>query len=106
MVAATHIPVALHAAGIVNTPPVQDWPAPHGVPTLLLVVSVHVIAPLMHEVVPFLQRFVGWHAWPVVHDTQLPALHTRFVPQLVPFGWFEPVSLQTALPVEQSSVPV
>jgi hypothetical protein len=106
IVAATHIPFALHAAGSVNTPPAQDWPAPHNVPWPLLVVSLQVIVPLAHEVCPFLHGFVGWHAWPAVHDTQLPALHTRFAPQTVPLGWFVPLSLQTALPVEQSSVPL
>src|SRR5262245_50687332 len=40
-----------------------------------------------------------------MQETQLPARHTRFVPHIVPSDWFCPLSVQTALPVEQSSVP-
>lgn len=64
------------------------------------------IEPLVHTVAPFLHGLAGWQAWPAVHDTQLPALHTRFVPQAVPFGWLLPLSVHTAVPVEQLSVPV
>jgi hypothetical protein len=105
IVAATHIPVALHAAGAVTTPPVHDWPAPHNVPEPLLVVSVQTIVPVEHVVIPFLHGLAGWHAWPAVQDTQAPARQTRFVPQAVPSGWFAPLSVQTGLPVEQLSVP-
>jgi hypothetical protein len=87
MVAATHVPLALHAPGSVSTPPVQDMtPVPHGVPAGRLVVSMQVIVPVMHEVVPFLHVLLGWQTVPAVHDTQVPALHTRFVPQLYPLG--------------------
>ena len=41
-----------------------------------------------------------------MHDTQLPPRQTRFAPQLVPSGWFEPLSVQVAAPVVQLSVPV
>ena len=37
--------------------------------------------------------------------TQLPALHTRFVPQTVPSGWFEPLSVHIGVPVEQVERP-
>ena len=42
---------------------------------------------------------------PVVHDTQLPELHTRFVPHEVPFATF-PCSTQTGPPVLHVVVPV
>ena len=45
------------------------------------------------------------HAVPALHVPQLPALHTMFVPQLVPFGRF-PDSWQTGEPVAQDVVPV
>jgi hypothetical protein len=75
-------------------------------PAPLFVVSTQTIVPVEHDVAPFLHGLVGWHAWPAVHDTQLPPRHTRFVPQTVPSGWFEPLSVQVAAPVEQESVPV
>ena len=40
-----------------------------------------------------------------MHDTQLPELHTRFVPHEVPFATF-PCSTQTATPVLHVVVPV
>jgi hypothetical protein len=48
---------------------------------------------------------VGAHASPVVHATQAPALHTRLVPQLVPFATF-PDAVHTDAPVLQVVVPV
>jgi hypothetical protein len=41
-----------------------------------------------------------------VHETQLPVLHTRFVPQLLPSAWFWFVSVQVGAPVVHVSVPV
>ena len=41
-----------------------------------------------------------------MHDAQLPTRHTRFVPQGVPSGWFDPLSLHVDAPVVQVSVPV
>jgi hypothetical protein len=41
-----------------------------------------------------------------VHETQLPVLQTRLVPQLVPSAWFRLVSVQVGAPVVQVSVPV
>ena len=40
-----------------------------------------------------------------MHETQLPALHTRFVPQVVPLATF-PDSAQTGTPVLHVVVPV
>jgi hypothetical protein len=49
-VAAVQAPFALHIAGSVNTPPAQDWPAPHNVPAPLFVVSTQTIEPVEHDV--------------------------------------------------------
>jgi hypothetical protein len=40
-----------------------------------------------------------------VHDTQLPALHTMFVPHVAPLPTAVPLSWQVALPVVQVSAP-
>jgi hypothetical protein len=84
MVAAAHAPFALHTAAWLSTPPAHDCPAPHSVPMPLLPVSTHTDAPVMHDVAPVLHVLVGWQAWPAVQETQLPVLHTRFVPHGVP----------------------
>jgi hypothetical protein len=106
MVAALHVPPVVHIAGSVSTPPEHDCPAPHSVPGVLLVVSMQACVPVMHDVTPFLHGLAGWQAWPAVHDTQLPALHTRFVPHVVPLATFAPLSVHTGLPVLHVSVPV
>jgi hypothetical protein len=62
IVAALHVPVAVHIAGSVSTPFVHDWPAPHSVPAPLLPVSAQTGAPVAHDVVPVLHGFVGWQA--------------------------------------------
>ena len=62
MVAAAQVPLALHIAGSVSTPPEHDWPAPHNVPAPLLVVSMQTMVPVVHDVAPFLHGLVGWHA--------------------------------------------
>jgi hypothetical protein len=49
--------------------------------------------------------FDGVQDIPAVHDTQFPALHTRFVPHEVPLATF-PDSAQTGTPVLQVVVPV
>ena len=106
IVAAMHMPFALHIAGNVSTPFAHDCPAPHSVPIPLLPLSTQTDEPVEHDVVPVLHGFVGWQVWPAVHETQLPLLHTRFVPQVVPSATFDPLSLQTGAPVLQLSVPV
>lgn len=62
MVAALHAPACEHIAGSVSTPAAHDCPAPHSVPGVLLVVSTHVIVPVVHDVMPFLHGFCGWQA--------------------------------------------
>ena len=41
-----------------------------------------------------------------MQPTHAPALQTRFVPQVVPFAAFVPLSMQTDVPVAQDVVPV
>jgi hypothetical protein len=84
MVAAPHVPVAVHIAGSVSTPFEHDCPAPQRVPAPLFPFSAHTGAPVAHDVAPVLHGLVGWQAWPAVQETQLPVLHTRFVPHVVP----------------------
>ena len=55
--------------------------------------------------VPAWHAFAGVHDSPVVHDTQLPELQTRFVPHEVPLATFAD-STQTAVPVPHAKVPV
>jgi hypothetical protein len=50
VVAAAQVPLALHIAGSVSTPPAHDWPPPHNVPAPLLVVSTQTIEPVEHDV--------------------------------------------------------
>ena len=55
--------------------------------------------------VPAWHGFAGVHDTPAVHDTQIPALHTRLVPQEVPFATL-PCSTHTGAPVLHVVVPV
>jgi hypothetical protein len=62
IVAAEHVPVAVHIAGIRRTPFEHDWPAPHSVPAPLLPLSTQADAPVAHDVTPVLHGFAGWQA--------------------------------------------
>ena len=78
---------------------------PHVVPfTRFLPVSAQVIAGAQAWV-PAWQGFAGIQDTPTVHGTQIPALHTKFVPQEVPLATFAD-SAQTGAPVLHVSVPV
>jgi hypothetical protein len=80
----------------------QEVPAGFGVP------SMHVCAPVLHDVTPYRQAAPGLvvHDTPSVQDTQLPEpLHTMLVPQLVPAGLFAS-STHVVLPVLQLVTPV
>src|SRR6185503_11538399 len=87
--------------------PLHDWPAvqathepaplqtmlvPQLTPGALLLPSLHVIAPVEQDVVPFVQTFgLPLHDWPAVHDTQPPdPLQTMPEPQLVPADFAVP----------------
>jgi hypothetical protein len=84
----------------------QTIPVPHAVPAALLAVASHTGDPVVHAIAPLLQGSVGWHVAPVVHETQLPARQTRFVPQAVPSATATLLSVHVGVPVEQLSVPV
>jgi hypothetical protein len=64
----------------------QDAPAPQGVLTSMLPVSLHTITPVVQEVVPVLQGFVGVHAWLGVQAPQVPVRQKRLVPHIMPSG--------------------
>jgi hypothetical protein len=74
--------VVLHVAHV----PLQHIPlVPHDVPAATsLVVATQLAVPLLHEIVPVTHGFVGVQLPPAVHETQLPLLHTSFVPHVVP----------------------
>src|SRR5262245_5274089 len=101
-----HAPPAAHIAAESRTPFAQVWAAPHDVPTGLSPLATHAELPVEHEVIPNLQGSDGVHAVPAVHDTQLPALQTWFVPQLAPSATGVPASWQLELPVAQVRVPL
>jgi hypothetical protein len=93
---------AVHA---MHEPLLHTRLVPHTVPlTRFRPVSAHVIAG-EQACVPAWHGFGGVQTTPTVHDTQLPALHTRFVPQEVPLATL-PDSAQTGAPVLQVVVPV
>ncbi len=106
VIVVVHTALALHIAADVLTPPVHDWAAPHSVPTGRLPLATHAEVPVAQEVMPSLHGSDGVHAAPATHGTQLPALHTRSVPQLAPLATLVPASWQVELPVVQVSVPV
>jgi hypothetical protein len=87
-----HTALTSHIAADVLTPFAHDWAAPHSVPTGRLPLATQAVLPVEHEVVPSLHGSVGVQVTPAVHGTQLPALHTWFIPQLVPLASDVPVS--------------
>jgi hypothetical protein len=91
----------------VQRPPLQTRFEPQGVPfgSGAAALSPQVCVPVLHEVVPVRHGsgFVA-HARPAVQDVHVPALHTRFVPQAVPFAFSGP-SWQTDVPVEHEVTP-
>jgi hypothetical protein len=80
---------------------------PHDEPFGLSPFSVQTEVPVAHTVVPVRQRLVvGLQATPAVQMTHAPALHTLFVPQLVPFASDVPVSVHDIVPLaEQATCP-
>jgi len=93
---------AVHAPQI---PLLHTMFVPHVVPfTRFLFVSAQVIAG-EQAWVPAWHGFAGMQDTPTVHDTQTPALHTRFVPQEVPLATFA-TSAQTGAPVLHVRAPV
>jgi hypothetical protein len=105
LVVATQFWFELHVAVDVTIPAVHDCAGPHTVPTGRLAYSTHWEVPVEQEVRASRQGLGGVHATPAVQETQLPALQTWFVPQLLPSASSVPVSVHTDVPVLQVSVP-
>jgi hypothetical protein len=100
----THTTPAVQAT---HVPPLQTRSVPQPVPFGIgVAVSTQVCVPVAQEFVPTTQGF-GFVAQvpPAVHEPQTPLLHTRSVPQLVPFATFVVVSTHLCSPVEQSVTP-
>jgi hypothetical protein len=88
-----------------QTPLLQTLFGPHTAPLVrFLLVSAHVIVG-EQVCVPAWHGFAGVQDSPAVHDRQLPELHTRFVPQVVPLATLAD-SAQTGTPVLHVVVPV
>lgn len=101
----------LHAAPAVHMPqkPLasQTCPAPQVVPAAFGVPSVHVCAPVAHEVTPLRQAELGLVVQlpPEAQATHMPAtLQTRSIPHEVP-GALIASSMHTGAPVEHSTTP-
>ena len=90
-----------------HVPPLQTMLVPQEVPSATFPVSVQTGAPLPQAVVPVRHGALETEQLaPVWQLTQVPlAPQTLFVPQLVPAETSFPLSLQTGVPVAQSSVP-
>jgi hypothetical protein len=90
-----------------NPNPSQTWLEPHDMPAMMLPVpSTQVGAPVVHEMTPLLHTDgLPLHPLPAVHAMQVPeALHTMFVPQLVPAGLFAS-SMHVGTPVMHEVTP-
>src|SRR5262245_59431183 len=86
--------------------PSQTMLVPQGVPADVLPESTHVVAPVVHDVVPVLHGFgLVEQDWPAVQLMQPPMpLQTWLVPQFTPGILLVP-SLQVGTPLEQVVVP-
>src|SRR6266542_6539197 len=99
-----HAPPAVQATQAPE--PLQTRLVPQLVPADLLPPSMQDVAPVEHDVVPFLQMFgLVVHAAPAVHARHIPEpLQTRLVPQVAPAAGLPP-SPQVIPPVAQDDVP-
>ena len=97
-----HVPPAVQMPQV---PLLHTWFVPHDVPFALFPISAQTGTPVTHEVVPTLHAFACVQAAPDVQAPHVPeALHTMFVPQLVPAARFRVVSEQV-MAGEQDCVP-
>jgi hypothetical protein len=88
-------------------PDVQTNPVPHEDPSVTSVpVSVQTGLPLEQSTLPSWHGLVGVQLAAALHDTHAPALQTMPVPQLVPFGACDPVSLHVPTLPLQLMMPV
>jgi hypothetical protein len=88
-----------------QTPALHASAGPQAVPSRTLPVSVHTGTPVPQVIAAVLQvgSVIDVQAAPAMQGSHAPLLHTRFVPQLVPFATL-PVSVQTGAPVVGSQV--
>jgi hypothetical protein len=90
-----------------QVPPLHTMPVPQEVPSATFPDSVQTAAPVSQDVFPVRHGLlVTVQLAPTVQLTQLPVEpQTLLVPQLVPAARSVPLSLQTGVPVAQTSVP-
>jgi hypothetical protein len=93
------------ATQLTQLPAMHTRLVPHVVPFGRLPVSAHTDAPVAHDVAPVLHGLPGWQLAPAAHDTQLPALQTRSVPQVVPLARLPPTS-EHEIAGEHTVIPV
>jgi hypothetical protein len=98
-----HTAPAVHA---VQVPALQTMPVPHAKPFAALTpVSIQPGTPPVQVVAPTWQgSAAGVQRVPAVQATQVPLLHTRLVPHVVPSAALVPESVQTATPVAHEIV--
>jgi hypothetical protein len=87
--------------------PLQTWFVPQTRPADFgVAVFSQVSEPVAHDVTPSTHAFVLYaQGWPAVQALQTPPRQTWSGPQVVPFGFAVPVSMQTDAPVAQEVVP-
>jgi hypothetical protein len=102
--------VGVHAEPLAQdtqAPLLHTWLLPQFEPSLALPVCVQNDLPVVQEVLPALHVVpVGTQSTFSVHGKHAPPEQNRLVPQFVPSLIAVPVSVQVALPAEQSCVPV
>ena len=89
----------------VHVPPLHTLFVPHDVPSAAFPATVQTEVPVEQDVIPVLQRLLGWQLMPAVQEAHVPALHTLLVPHDVPSATF-PDATQAEVPVEQDVTPV
>jgi len=101
---------ATPAVQALHVPALQTRFVPQLVPSVTFVAaSRQTEVPVEHEVVPLWQGFAGVQASPAVQALHVPALQTRFVPQVVPLATAIVESTQApmgAIAIEHDVVPV
>jgi hypothetical protein len=87
-----------------HVPSLHTMFVPQEVPFGRLPVRPQTITPVAQEFAPVLHGFVGWQLVPSVHGEHVPALHTMFAPQEVPFALL-PFSVHVMEPVAHEVTP-
>ena len=66
--------------------------------------SVQTATPVVQAIAPVRHRLLGVQAVPSAQPPHVPLLHTRFVPQTVPFAWVTWVSMHDATPLAEQEI--